>query len=57
MGNIYIVDNPTDLIAAITAIGTGGGVIYLCPRAHSLTASLTLNSDLTLHGAATAVFI
>jgi hypothetical protein len=51
MSSIYTVDNPTDLIAAITAIGTGGGVIYLCPGTYTLTASLTLNSNLYVKGA------
>jgi hypothetical protein len=51
MASIYTVDNTNDLIAAITAFGAGGGVIYLCPGTYSLSSSLTLNSNLFLKGA------
>jgi hypothetical protein len=51
MGSIYVVDNATDLIAAVTAIGSGGGTVWLCPGTYTLTASLTLSSNLYLKGA------
>jgi hypothetical protein len=48
---IYIVDNVIDLGAAITAIGTNKGVIYICPGTYDLGSTLTIQSNMHLIGA------